>query len=130
MIGRALLIWLLIAVLANLNGALRQFVINPLSNEGAGHVISTLMLAGIVLLTTWLTIGWMRPSTAGEAWTIGAVWLLLTLAFEFGFGHFVFGKPWSVLLADHRLDQGRIWTLVPVVTTLAPWLAGRWKGLW
>ena len=130
MIGRALFIWLLIAVLANLNGALRQFVINPLSNEGAGHVISTLMLAGIVLLTTWLTIGWMRPSTAGEAWTIGAVWLLLTLAFEFGFGHFVFGKPWSVLLADHRLDQGRIWTLVPVITLLAPWLAGRWKGLW
>ena len=130
MIGRALLIWLLIAVLANLNGALRQFVINPLSNEGAGHVISTLMLAGIVLLTTWLTIGWMRPSTAGEAWTIGAVWLLLTLAFEFGFGHFVFGKPWSVLLADYRLDQGRIWTLVPVITLLAPWLAGRWKGLW
>ena len=130
MYGRALLIWLLIAVLANLNGAIRQFVIIPLSNEGAGHVISTLMLAGIVLLTTWLTIGWMRPSTAGEAWTIGAVWLLLTLAFEFGFGHYVFGKPWSVLLADHRLDQGRIWTLVPVITLLAPWLAGRWKGLW
>ena len=130
MYGRALLIWLLIAVLANLNGALRQFVIIPLSNEGAGHVISTLMLAGIVLLTTWLTIGWMRPSTAGEAWTIGAVWLLLTLAFEFGFGHYVFGKPWSVLLADYHLDQGRIWTLVPVITLLAPWLAGRWKGLW
>ena len=130
MYGRALLIWLLIAVLANLNGALRQFVIIPLSNEGAGHVISTLMLAGIVLLTTWLTIGWMRPSTAGEAWTIGGVWLLLTLAFEFGFGHYVFGKPWSVLLADHRLDQGRIWTLAPVITLLAPWLAGRWKGLW
>jgi len=58
------------------------------------------------------------------------VWLLLTLAFEFGFGHYVFGKPWSVLLADYRLDQGRIWTLVPVITLLAPWLAGRWKGLW
>ena len=130
MIGRALLIWLLIAVLANLNGAFRQFVIVPLSNEGAGHVISTLMLAGVVLLITWLTIGWMRPSTAGEAWTIGAVWLLLTLAFEFGFGHFVFGKPWSVLLADYRLDQGRIWTLVPVITLLAPWLGGRWKGMW
>jgi hypothetical protein len=55
--------------------------------------------------------------------------LVLTLAFEFGFGHWVAGKSWSDLLRDYNLLEGRVWPLVPVVTTVAPALAARVRGL-
>jgi hypothetical protein len=53
---------------------------------------------------------------------VGGVWLGLTLAFEFLGGHFAFGKSWSELFADYDLTRGRIWPLVLIATTLAPWL--------
>ena len=47
-----------------------------------------------------------------EALTIGVAWLLCAIAFEFGFGHYVDGLPWSRLLADYDLSQGRLLLLV------------------
>jgi hypothetical protein len=43
---------------------------------------------------------------------VGGTWLVLTILFEFGFGHYVDGKSWSELLADYDLTDGRVWTLV------------------
>jgi hypothetical protein len=51
---------------------------------------------------------------------VGAVWALLTLAFEFGVGHYLLNRPWSVLLADYDLRAGRIWVLVPIAMAVAP----------
>lgn len=44
----------------------------------------------------------------------------MTLAFEFGFGHYIAGTPWSELVADYDLLQGRLWVLVPFTMMLAP----------
>jgi hypothetical protein len=48
---------------------------------------------------------------------------VLTLAFEFLAGHYLFGHPWATLLADYNLARGRIWLLVLVATLLGPVLA-------
>jgi hypothetical protein len=69
---------------------------------------------------SWLTIGWIRTVSARDAWTVGSVWLSLTLAFEFLAGHYVFGHPWRRLLADYDVSRGRIWVLVLVTTVVAP----------
>jgi len=37
---------------------------------------------------------------------------------------------WATLFADYNLLRGRIWILVLVATFIAPWLAGRVRGLW
>ena len=37
------------------------------------------------------------------------LWLGMTLAFEFLFGHYIAGKSWSLLLADYNLAAGRLW---------------------
>jgi hypothetical protein len=81
------------------------------------------MLCAAILLLCWATIGWMRPATRREVWWIGALWVTLTLAFEFLAGHYVFGTPWRQLLADYNIFRGRIWVLVLVTTAIAPWLA-------
>ena len=122
---RALAAWLLLLLLAVLNGAFREAVLVPWLGVKAAHVVSTLLLAGFILGATALTIGWIAPASTSGALEVGALWLLLTVAFEFLAGHFLFRKPWSVLLADYDLGQGRLWVLVLVVTALAPWISHR-----
>ena len=63
---------------------------------------------------------WVRPLTRGDAWTVGVLWLVLTLAFEFLAGHYLFHNPWERLFADYNVAQGRIWILVLITTVLAP----------
>lgn len=126
---KAILFWFLLMVLAIGNGTVRLKFIIPFTGLTAGLAISTVMLCALILGATWLGIGWLGPSNAKQAWSIGVFWLVLTLAFEFGAGHFLFKKSWSELLLDYDLTKGRIWVLVPIVTTLAPWWMAKLRGL-
>jgi hypothetical protein len=127
--GRALLVWLGLLLLAIANGTFRVAVLNPRLGEGPGHVASTLLLSALILVAAWLTVPWIRPGTPRAAWAVGAAWVVLTVAFEFGAGHYLFGKPWSVLFADYDLARGRIWPLVLVVTLVAPPVVGAARHL-
>ncbi|HSJ75067.1 MAG TPA: hypothetical protein VK899_02610, partial [Gemmatimonadales bacterium] len=62
----------------------------------------------------------MGPRTTAEAWAIGLLWVGLTLCFEFLAGHYLFKKPWTVLLEDYDVSRGRIWILVLATTLLSP----------
>lgn len=126
---RASAVWLLIVVVAVINGGIRQALISPRTGDTVGHAISTIMLCAAILLLCWVTIEWMRPATRREVWWIGALWVTLTLAFEFLAGHYVFGTPWRQLLADYNVFRGRIWVLVLITTAIGPWLAARSRRL-
>ena len=127
---RPLVVWLGLLALAILNGGIREALIIPRTGELAGHAISTIMLCILILGLARLTIGWMRPALASDAWKIGGLWVLLVLAFEFLAGHYLFGTPWSELLADYNVARGRIWPLVLITTLVAPYLAGTMRGTW
>jgi len=47
------------------------------------------------------------------------------VAFEFLFGHYVMGHPWSRLVQDFNLLAGRVWALVLLTTLFAPIVPGR-----
>ena len=126
---RAVVVWFGLLILAILNGGLRDTVLSPRLGDPVGRALSTILLSGLILLTTWLTIRWMRPRTTGEALRIGILWLVLTLSFEFLVGHYGFGKSWADLLADYDLRLGRIWILVLVITLVAPLWSARRLGL-
>lgn len=128
MIWKSILLWFLLMVLAIGNGTVRIKLIIPFTGLTAGLAISTLMLCGLILLTTWMSIRWLGPADAAQAWGIGLLWLGMTLGFEFGAGHFLFKKPWSELLLDYDISKGRIWVLVPIVTAMAPWLMAKVRG--
>jgi hypothetical protein len=129
MLVRALAVWFVLLILASANGALREGVIVPAAGNVAGRAISTLLLSGIILVLTWLTIKWIAPVSATEAWAIGGAWVALTLAFEFLGGHYLFGQSWARLVEDYNLAAGRIWILVLITTAVSPWLMGRARGL-
>ena len=123
MILRAGAVWLLVLVLAIANGGFREAVLKLRTGERAAHVLSTVMLCAVVLVVARLTIGWIAPGSVRDALSVGGLWLVLTLAFEFGAGRWLFRKSWSELLADYDLRAGRVWPAVPVVTMVAPLLA-------
>ena len=89
LLGRALVIWVVLLGIASANGAFREALIIPRVGDLGGRAISTVSLCVLVLLLSWLTIRWIYPRSSREAWTIGGVWLALTLAFEFVAGHYL-----------------------------------------
>lgn len=107
------------------NGAIREAWYGRHLGELAAHQVSTisaLLLLGLYM--AWVIRRW-PPRSGAEALGIGAVWLGLTLAFEFLFGHYVAGHSWSRLIQDYDLFAGRLWPLVPLWIALAPSLLSR-----
>lgn len=120
MLAKALLVWILLVAVAVLNGGLREAFLAPRFGELGGHVISTGILCGLIFSVAWLTIPWVGPRGVQQAQLIGAAWAVLTIAFEFLAGHYLFGNSWERLLADYNLLRGRVWILVPLASLLAP----------
>ena len=126
---RSFAVWLVLAVLAIFNGVFRTLLLVPNLGESAGHILSTAMLSCIMLFITWLWIRWMRPGSMHDCMRIGALWLFLTIGFEFIAGHYAFGNPWEKLFADYNLVRGRIWVFVLLVELFAPAWAAWKRGL-
>ncbi len=125
---RALIIWFALLLVAVANGAFREAQLIPRLGPQPGHIVSTLMLCVGILIATYMAVPWIRPDSLRGTIAIGVAWLVLTLAFEFGFGR-ARGKPWAELLADYDVLRGRIWVLVLMTTAVAPYLAARARGL-
>jgi hypothetical protein len=106
--------------IAMINGAIREGWYGKHVSELQAHQVST--VTGVLLLGVyiWVLICLWRPASAGQAITIGLVWLGMTIAFECLFGHYVAKGPWRDLLHDYHLFAGRVWRVVLVWVTLAP----------
>src|SRR5687768_7336005 len=90
MFWRAALVWFVIMLTAILNGALRDVVMNPRMGDTAARALSCVTLAVAIVVITFLTVRWISPESMRHAWAIGTMWLIMTLVFEFGAGHYVF----------------------------------------
>jgi hypothetical protein len=122
MIGRYLLAWLPMVVLAILNGVAREATYGRVLSEQAAHQLSTVTLILAFGVYIWLLSGrWPLPSL-GQAWAVGAAWLMLTVAFEFAMGRFV-GLSWEQMLQAYDILAGNLWLLVPVTVAVLPALA-------
>jgi hypothetical protein len=117
---RAVVVWFALMVLAIANGTIREFLLTPRVGPKMGHVASTVLLCAFVFLLAWLLMPWIGARRWTDAWKVGALWLALTLAFEFLVGHYVLRNSWGNLLADYNLSHGRIWILVPIMTLISP----------
>ena len=120
MLARAIGVWFTIMPVAILNGAVRDVVLVPRLGDPVARAVSCFTLAGAILAITWISLPWIRPASFGSSWTIGLLWLAMTLAFEFGAGHYLFKTPWTALFADYNIFAGRLWVLVLVTTLTAP----------
>lgn len=121
--------WPVLLMAAIANGAFRVGVLIPRLGDYRAHVVSTLMLAALILGMTVPIIDGIGIGSFPEAVVIGLVWVVLTLAFEFLAGHYFFGNSWERLLADYDVRHGRIWAVVLVTTFVSPlWALTRHHG--
>ena len=120
--------WLGMVVLAIVNGAIREKLYGPFMRELSAHQLSTLI--GIILfgIYIWILTGIFHIESSKQALIIGCMWLIMTITFEFIFGHFVIGHTWEKLFHDYNLIKGRVWILVLIWTTIAPYMFYRIKA--
>jgi hypothetical protein len=119
-------VWLVLMVLAILNGVLRNATYARALGEYAGHVLSSLILIAVVFVVTYAFLRLVRIDYGlGDLLVVGAMWLVMTVAFEFLFGHYVAGHPWPRLLADYNILKGRVWALVLLAVFLGPLITAR-----
>ena len=117
-----LIAWLGLVVLAIINGVLRNNVYGPTMSELQAHQISSITAIILFGAATWLLHQRWPIQSDSQSWTIGITWLLMTVIFEFLFGHYVMGHSWSHLLADYNLLAGRVWSLVLLWTIISPYV--------
>ena len=124
-LSKAIALWFLLAVLAILNGILREKALIPGFGASAGLKISGVTLSVVILLVSWLALPWYGPLPSFQYWLIGLVWLLMTVLFEFGFGHCIARKSWAELLDAYNVAKGNPWVAVLIATFFSPRLSAR-----
>ena len=119
---RLLLVWLVMLMAAIANGALRDLTYGKLLPALLANQISC--VSGIVLLgvVIYLYVRRWPFTSARQAWLVGLFWLVLTVAFEFLFFHYVAGHSWEALLANYDVMSGHLWPLILLWVSVAPYL--------
>jgi hypothetical protein len=115
------LCWFPMLLIAVLNGTARDLGYKKYVGELTGHQVSTVSLIILFGFYIWLVINKFPPDSGRQAVYIGLLWLTLTVVFEFGFG-LLRGNSWVKLLSDYNILKGRIWVLILVWTTIAPYI--------
>ena len=116
---RALAVWFLLMAAESVQGTLRHLL------SGGETVflvrqISVLTGAVIIFAITWLCMRWMDLRTARGALAVGGLWVVLTLAFDFGLGRAT-GASWRGMLVDYDLLHGGLMPLGLLAMGLTPW---------
>ena len=116
------LAWIPMVFIAIANAIVREMLYGQSMSELSAHQVSTVTAVILFGIYIWILARVWKIQTASQALTIGLVWLALTAAFEFLFGHFVMAHSWSRLLEDYNIFNGRLWLLVLIWITVAPYL--------
>lgn len=128
MLWKYALLWCGLAVIAILNGAVRNRFYSKSLGELRANQVSTVSLMVLLGIYTWFFTGFWELESAGQALLVGLIWVGITILFEFVFGHYVVKKPWHELLHDYNILKGRTWLLVPVWTFFAPLAFFHWNA--
>ncbi len=122
MLFRYFLAWFGMMIAAVVNGGMRDRLYKTHVGERTAHQISTVIfLCALTVYFRMLTSVW-RIASSEQAWMIGVMWLVMTLAFEFGLGRLILGKPWSAMFHDYNVLAGRVWVLIPMWVFIGPYV--------
>lgn len=111
-------------VLAIINGAIRQLLVQPKLGELPAHQISCLTACILFGGYTWGLSRFWKGFPFDDPWRMGLVWLLFAVTFELGLG-IALRYPAAKLFHDYNLLAGRLWVVVLVWTLVVPVVVGR-----
>jgi hypothetical protein len=111
--------WLALPVLAAANGALRDATYGRMLESTVAHSVAVLPLVAVILIwATWLA---KRAPLDDQrtAWSVGAVWMVATIAAELALGALQ-GMSVADALVQYDVSRGNLWVLVPLAVLVAP----------
>ena len=120
---RGLVVWVVLMVAESLNGAIRIFGLIPALGEVLAERIAFAIGAALILTIATLLFRWMQIPQRSQQFSIGILWLLLTLGFEIALGRFAFGYSWAQIAADYDLRQGGLMPIGFGWLIFAPFIA-------
>ena len=121
---RALLVWLIIISAETVHGIARTVFLAPLTGDFRARQIAVFLAIIIIFSITFLFIRWIAAKDRRELLIVGAIWVLLTLAFEFGLG-FLLGLPAERILEDYNILKGGLMPIGIIAMLFSPLLAAR-----
>jgi hypothetical protein len=120
-------VWSCIIIVEVLHGIARTMFLAPAIGDFRARQIAVFTGSFLILIVATSFIRWIRPAHAGEALSVGIVWLVLTLAFELGFGRYVAHASWSRIASDYDLLRGGLLPIGLCVLTAAPLIAAKFR---
>jgi hypothetical protein len=120
MLVKYFLLWFPMVIIAIINGTIRQLFFTNFSDELGSHQLSVISGITFFAIYIWFITGKWEIESALMAIKIGLMWLVMTVIFEFLFGHYVMGNSWEKLLHDYNLLEGRLWVVILIWTTISP----------
>jgi hypothetical protein len=128
-IARTAAIWLVIIGVEIVHGIVRGLWLVPLVGWQRSNQIGVFTGSLLFLLVALALARWLGVRQAGRLFAVGALWVALTLIFEFTFGPLVLGLPVSAVAAEFDLAAGGLMPIGLAFLLLTPWLAARLRGL-
>ena len=128
LLKRALLVWLVLIAVEFVHGIVRAVFLVPIVGDFRSRQIGVFTGSVLILAVAYLLLPLLKVSDRNSLVSIGVVWLVLTVAFEFSFGHFVFGRSWGDLVSDYNLFRGGFLLIGMTVLLFAPVIAAWMRG--
>jgi hypothetical protein len=120
-------VWLCIISVEVLHGIARAVVLAPAVGDFRARQIAVFTGSLLILVIATSFIRWIHPASAREAVGVGVAWLLLTLAFEIGFGRYLAHAPWPRIASDYNVLRGGLLPIGLCVLTAAPFITAKFR---
>jgi hypothetical protein len=122
------MIWVMIALLAILNGIFRESILVSYLGQSMALSVSGITLCLIVFIVTYLYFPLFGKHHALTYFFIGLQWVFMTLLFEFFFGHYMMGKSWSDILQVFNIMKGNLFIIVLIISLFSPLFVAKIKS--
>ena len=126
--ARAMAVWLVLIAAEIVHGIARGIFLVPHVGEFRSSQIGVFTGSLIILVIAWVFVRRLGAHRTNELLLVGLLWLLLTLAFEIGFGRFALGASWARIAVDYNMLEGGLLPLGMLVLLLSPLIAGKMRG--
>jgi hypothetical protein len=107
------------------HGILRAILLAPWVGEFRSNQIGVFTGSVIILIIAYCTIRWIGAERTSELLLVGFIWLLLTVAFEVLFGHYVIGLTWDRIIADYNVSEGGFMPFGLLLLFASPMIAAK-----
>lgn len=127
MLLRAVVVWLTFMALETVHGTLRVLFMEPAMGARLARRLSFFTGSALMFLVIYLMIRWIGAHSRKSLLQIGALWVLLTFAFEMMIGRLL-GRTLHEALAEYNPFRGGLMFFGMLFLLLAPVIAARLRA--